>query len=129
MIGWDIFDFSSKTAERNSMKVKWKQDLNILFLVCIFRADRNKKINKMAAPVSHWLRLSNFSSENTERNSTKVDRKQDLNILYQVCVFLQISKQKWLPWPIRQKGSTLYSGGRYVALWASCYSSQEWTAL
>ena len=28
-----------------------------------------------------------FSSETTERNSTKLDRKQDLNALYQVCVF------------------------------------------
>ena len=36
----------------------------------------------MAAPVSYWLRLFNFSSETTERNSTKVNRKQDLNILY-----------------------------------------------
>ena len=76
----------------------------------------------MAAPVSHWLRLFDFSSETTERNSTKVDRKQDLNILYQVSVFLPISKQKWPPWLIRQKGSTLYSGARYVALWASCFN-------
>ena len=32
-----------------------------------------------------------------------------------------ISKQKCLPWPIPQKGGTLYSGTRYVALWASCW--------
>ena len=32
-----------------------------------------------------------------------------------------ISKQKCLPWPIPQKGGTLYSGARYVALWASCF--------
>ena len=50
----------------------------------------------------------------------QVDMKQDLNILYQVCVFWPISKQKGPPWQIRQKGSTLYSGARYVALWASC---------
>ena len=73
----------------------------------------------MAAPVSHWLRLFDFSSETTERNSTKVDRSQDLNILYQVCVFWPISKQKWPSWLILQKGSTLYSGARDVALWAS----------
>ena len=48
----------------------------------------------MAAPVSHWLRLFDFSSETAERNSTKVDRNQDLNVLYQVCVFWPISKQK-----------------------------------
>ena len=32
-----------------------------------------------------------------------------------------ISKQKWLPKRIPQKGGTLYSGARYVALWASCF--------
>ena len=36
--------------------------------------------------------------------------------------FWPISKQKWPPWLILQKGSTLYSGARYVALWASCYT-------
>ena len=34
-----------------------------------------------------------FSSE-TERNSTKVDRKQDLNVFYQVCLFRSIGKNK-----------------------------------
>ena len=80
-----LAEFSSETAERNSTKVKWKQDLNILYLVCVFRADLK---NKMASPVSNWLRLIYFSSKTTERNSMKVDRNQDLKILYQVCVFL-----------------------------------------
>ena len=31
--------------------------------------------------------IFDFSSETTERNSTKLDRKQDLNVLYQTCVF------------------------------------------
>ena len=31
--------------------------------------------------------IFDFSSETAERNSTKLDRKQDLNVLYQVCVF------------------------------------------
>ena len=34
-----IFDFSSETAERNSTKLYRKQDLNILYQVCVFRAD------------------------------------------------------------------------------------------
>ena len=45
----------------------------------------------MAALASDWLRLLDFSSEIAERNSTKLGRKQDLNILYQVCVF-------WADW-------------------------------
>ena len=264
LIGWDIFDFSSKTAEWNSTKLDRKQDLNVPYQVCVFRADRK---NKMAALASDWLRhfltsflkplnriqrnltgskistsstkfiffrpigktrwpplpligwdIFDFSSSNAERNSTKLVRKQDLNVLYQVCVFRadrknkmaalasdwlrhfrlllwnrwtefnetwqearsqrplpslcfsgwsekqdgrpglwlaetfptstlkplngiqrnltgskistsstkfvffgQIGKTRWPPWPIRQKGGTLYSGARYVALWASCF--------
>ena len=53
LIGWDIFDFSSETAERNSTKLDRMQDLNVLFEVCVFQADRK---NKMAALASDWLR-------------------------------------------------------------------------
>ena len=48
-----IFNFFSETAERNSTKLDRKQDLNVLYQVCVFRADRK---NKMAALASHWLR-------------------------------------------------------------------------
>ena len=53
LIGWDIFDFSTETAERNSRKLDRKQDLNALYQVFVFRADRK---NKMAALASDWLR-------------------------------------------------------------------------
>ena len=53
LIGWDIFDFSSETAERNSTKLDRKQDLKALYQVCVFLADRK---NKMAALASDWLR-------------------------------------------------------------------------
>ena len=52
LIGWDIVDFS-ETAERNSTKLDRKQDLNVLYKVCVFRGDRK---NKMAALASDWLR-------------------------------------------------------------------------
>ena len=136
-----IFDFSSETTEQNSTKLDRKQELNILYQVCVFRADRK---NKMATLVSDWLRhfrlllrnrwtefnetwqearyisrfstkfvffgpigrtrwppwplicwdIFDFSSETAERNSTKLDRKQDLNVLYQVCVFRADRKNK-----------------------------------
>ena len=188
LIGWDIFDFSSETAERNSTKLDRKQGLNVFYQVCVFRANQK---NKMAALASDWLRhfrllrwnrwtefnetwqevrsqrplpslcfsgrsekqdgrpglwlaetfstsplkplngiqrnltgskistsstkfvffgpigktrwppwpligwdIFDFSSETTERNSTKLDRKQDLNVLYQVCVFRDDRKNK-----------------------------------
>ena len=53
LIGWDIFDFSSETTERNSTTLDRKQDINVLYPVCVFRADRKKK---MAAPASDMLR-------------------------------------------------------------------------
>ena len=187
-VNFHIFDFSSATAERNSTKLDRKQDLNALYQVCVFRADRK---NKMAALASDWLRhfrlllwnrwtefnktwqearsqsplpslcflgrsekqdgrpglwlaetfltsplkllngihgnlsgskiskpstkfvffgligktrwpprpligwdIFDFSVETAERNSTKLDRKQDLNALYQVCVFRADQKNK-----------------------------------
>ena len=53
LIGWDIFDFSSETAARNSTKLDRKLDLIVLYQVCVFRADWK---NKMAALASDWLR-------------------------------------------------------------------------
>ena len=53
LIGLDIFDFSSETAERNSTKLDRKQDLNALYQVCVFQAHRK---NKMAALASDWQR-------------------------------------------------------------------------
>ena len=133
LIGWGISDFSSETAERNSTKLYRKQDLNVLYQVCVFRADQK---NKMAALASDWLshfrlllwnRWTEFNETWQEARSQcpllslcfsgrsekqdggpglwlaetfstsslkllngiqrKLDRKQDLNILYQVCVF------------------------------------------
>ena len=53
LIGWDIFDFSFESTERNSTKLDRMQDLNVLYQVCVFRADRK---NKMVALASYWLR-------------------------------------------------------------------------
>ena len=50
--------------------------------------------NKMAALASDWLRHFRLLLWNCERNSTKLDRKEDLNALYQVCVFQVDRKNK-----------------------------------
>ena len=46
------------------------------------------------------LWLAETFSTSAERNSTKLDRKQDLNALYASVFFRLISKQKCLPWSI-----------------------------
>ena len=53
LIGLDIFDFFSETAERNSKKFDRKQDLNVFYQVCVIEANRK---NKMATLASDWLR-------------------------------------------------------------------------
>ena len=48
-----IFNLYSETAERNSTKLDRKQDLNVLYHVCVFRDDRE---NKLDTPASDRLR-------------------------------------------------------------------------
>ena len=91
LIGWDIFDFSSETSERNSTTLDRKQDLNVLYQVCVFRADRKKRWPPW--PLICWD-IFDFSSETAEQNSTKLDREQHLNVLYQVCAFRADQKNK-----------------------------------
>ena len=140
LIGWDIFVFSSETAERNSMKLNRKQDINVLYQVCVFRADREKKdgrpglwlaetfstsplkplngiqrnltgskistssiqfvffwpIRKTRWPPWPLIGWDTFviSSETAKQNSTKLDRKQYLNAIYQVSAFSADRKNK-----------------------------------
>ena len=140
LIGWDTFDFFSKTVKGNSTKLDMKQDLNVLYQVCVFRADRKTKMAAfgiwlaetfLTSPLKPLNRIGrnltgskismcstkfvffgpirktrwppwpqicrdifDFSSETVERNFIKLDRKQDLHVLYQVCVFQAVRKTK-----------------------------------
>ena len=68
LIGWDIFNFFSETAEQNSTKLDSKQDLNVLYQVCVFQADRK---NKMVALDSDWLSyIFDFGNHWMEFNET-----------------------------------------------------------
>ena len=197
------------------MKLDSKQDLNVFYQVCVFRADRK---NKMAALASDWLRHFRLLHWNRLTEFNKTWQEAGSQVLYQVCVFRAdqknkmaalasdwlrhfwlllwnrwmefnetwhearsqrplpslcfsgrsekqdgrpglwlaetfstsplkplnriqrnltgskistsstkfvfigpISQQKCSPWLIPQKGGRLYSGARYVALWASCF--------
>ena len=84
LIGWDIFDFSSETIEWNWTKpLQEARDLNFLYQVWVF--GQIEKTRWLPRPLIGW-NIFDFS-ETPKRNSTKLDRKQDLNVLYQVCVF------------------------------------------
>ena len=50
LIDWDIFDFSTETIALNSTKLNGKQDLKVVYQVCVFRVDRKSKMATMANP-------------------------------------------------------------------------------
>ena len=95
LIGWDIFDFSSETAERNSTKLDRKQDLNVPYQVYVFRADRK---NKMAALASDWLRHFRLLIWNrwTEFNETWQEARSQ-RPLPSLCFWGRLEKQDGRP--------------------------------
>ena len=167
LICWDIFDFFSETAERNSTKLDWKEDLNVLYQVCVFRAENKNKMAALASDLLRhfrlllWNRWTEFNEIWQEARSQRplpslcfsgrsVKKKDGrhgpwlaetfltspLKLLNgiqrnltgskistsstKLCFSVWWVNKKLPPWPICQKGGTLYSGARYVALWASC---------
>ena len=118
LIGWDIFEFSSETAERNSTKLDRKQDLSVLYQVCVFSGLSEKQYGDPGLWLAEKFSTSPLKPLNgIQRNLTesKISTSSTKFVF-----FGPIRKRRWPPWPIRQKGGTLYSGARYVALWASC---------
>ena len=119
LTGWDIFNFSSETAEQNLTKLDRKQDLNDLYQVCVFLVDRK---TRWPVPASDWPRHFRIIIWNRWTEFTKTWQEVRSQCpLPSLCFFKPISKQKWPPWLINEKGGTLYSSALYVALWASCY--------
>ena len=99
LIGWDISDFSSETAEWNLTKFIRKHDLNSSTKFSFFGLIR-EKLRLPPWPLIGWD-IFDFSSETTERNSTKLGRKKDLNVFFcQVCVLRTDLKTRWPTWPL-----------------------------
>ena len=69
----------------------------LLYHICVFQANQ-EKTKWPTWPLIGW-HILDFSSETAERNSTKLDRKQDLNALYQVCVF-QVDRKNKMAAPV-----------------------------
>ena len=71
LIGRDIFDFSSETAEPNSMKLDRKQDLNALYHVCVFLGRWEKQNGRPGLWLAETFSTSPLKSLNgIQRNLT-----------------------------------------------------------
>ena len=119
LIGWDIFNFSSETAERNLTKLDRKQDLNVLYQVCVFRANRK---NKMAALASDWLRHFRLLLWNrwTEFNEIWQEARSQ-RPLPSLCFSGRSEKQDGRPGQSAKKVAHCTQVHDMWPFWASCY--------
>ena len=98
LLTFHIFDFFSKTAKWNSTKLDRKQDLNVLYKVCVFRADWK---NKMAALASDWLRHFRLLLWKCWTEFIKTwQEARSQSPLPKFVFFGLIGKRRWLPWPL-----------------------------
>ena len=95
LIGWDIFYFSSETAERNSTKLDRKQDLNALYQVCIFRSDQKKQDGRPGLWLAETYSISPLKRlHEIQRNLTgsKISTSSTKFVFFGL-----IGKTRWLP--------------------------------
>ena len=96
LFGWDFSTSSLKPLNRICRNLMGsKITTSTTKFVGFFGPIRK---NKMAAPASDYLWHFRFFSETAELNLPKLDWKQELNFLYQRCVFGSIWKTKRPPW-------------------------------
>ena len=119
-----FLDFSSETAEQNSTKLDRKQDLNVIYQVCVFLGQWEKQEGCCGLWLAETfstspLKLLNGIQQNL--TESKIGMSSTKYVFFE-----SISIQKWLPWLFCRKGGTLHSGARYVALWASCVGIHSW---
>ena len=69
----------------------------------------------MAGSASDWLRQFRLNLCNRERNLTKLDRKEECNSLYKVCIFQADHLSAFDSFQIEVLGCTI------VTLWVSCF--------
>ena len=99
LIGWEIFDFTlwNRWTEFNETWQETRFQRTCTPPSLRFWANRQKRWPPW--PLIGWD-IFDFSSYTAVWSSTKLDRKQDLNVLYHVCVFGPIGKTRWPPWPL-----------------------------
>ena len=110
LIGWDIFDFSSELAERNSTKFDRKQDLNVLYQVCdIFFFEPIGNTRLPPWPLLGWVSWMEFNKSWQEASSQST----------QVLII-----EVWCK-PLLQFNETWQGARSQCPLQSLCFSSQS----
>ena len=98
LIDWDIFDFFSETTEWNSTKLDRKQDLNVLYQVCVFLGRLEKQDGRPGLWLAETFSTSSLKSLNRiQRNLTgsKISTSSTKFVFFE-----PIGKTRWPPWPL-----------------------------
>ena len=98
LIGWDIFDFSVETAERNSTNLDRKQDLKALYQVCVFLGRLEKQDCRPGLWFAETFSTSPLKPLNgIQRNLTgsKISKPSTKFVFFGL-----IGKTRLPPWPL-----------------------------
>ena len=112
-----FFDFSSETAERNSTKLDREARSQRLLPCLCFSVRFEKQDGRPGLWLAETFSTFHLKPLNGFNKTWQEARSQ--SPLLSLC-FSGWSVNKCPLWPIPKKDGTLYSGTRYVALWASC---------
>ena len=96
VVNYSIFDFSSVTTEHNFPTLDRKQELNVLYQVCVWgRSEKGWLPNPLSC-----LDIDDFFAT-AEQNLPTLDRRQDFNMHFQIFVIRLIEKKPiWPPRPL-----------------------------
>ena len=91
VVNYSIFDFSSVTAEHNCPTPDRKQELNVLYQVCVLgRSEKGWLPNPLSC-----LDIDDFFAT-AEQNLQTLDRRQDFNMHLQIFI-IRLIKKRWPP--------------------------------
>ena len=93
-----IFEFSSETTEQNSTKLNRKQDLNVLYQVCVFSGRSENQDGRPGLWLAETFSTSSLKSLNGIQENLTGSKVSTSST--KLVFFGPIGKKRWPPWPL-----------------------------